>query len=228
MEENERNQRVTDHLSQFISDHRKGLIEKILGERTKYITIVMEDIYQSQNASAVVRTCECMGLQELHFIENESKYLINPQVLKGSDKWIDLTKHNAKNSDNTEHCFAQLRADGYKIYAMDPSTEGHNIEEVDIDSKIALVMGNELKGISTYAQKNADGLVRIPMYGFTESLNISVSAAIGLNALIPKIRKSSFAWRLTDKEKDNIRLKWFRKCVRNSGLIEREFLRSIG
>jgi len=228
MEEIERNQRVTDHLGQFISEHKKALIEKALGERTRYITIVLEDIYQSQNASAVVRTCECMGLQELHFIENESKYSINPRVLKGSDKWIDLTKHKDKSLDNTEQCFNQLRAEGYKIYAMDPAPDGLNIDEVSIDSKVALVMGNELRGISAYAQKHADRLVKIPMYGFTESLNISVSAAIGLNTLLPKIRQSSFPWRLTDEEKDNIRLKWYRKCVRNSGLLEREFVRSIG
>ena len=228
MEEKERNDLVTRHFSQFISDNRKETIEKVLGERTRYITMVMEDIYQSQNASAVVRTCECMGLQDIHFIEDASKYSINPGVLKGSDKWIDLIKHKEKGGNTTEKCFEHLRHAGYTIYAMDPAPEGKNIDEVPVDTKIALVMGNELKGISDYAQKHADGLVRIPMYGFTESLNISVSAAIGLNTLVPKIRQSSHAWRLTDEEKDNIRLKWYRKCVRNSALLEREFLRSIG
>ncbi len=228
MEEKEKNDRVTQHFSQFISDKRKELIEKVLSDRTRYLTIVMEDIFQSQNASAVVRTCECMGLQDIHFVENVSKYSINPGVLKGSDKWIDLIKHKEKDVNNTEKCFEHLRKAGYTIYAMDPAPEGKNIDELPINTRIALVMGNELKGISDYAQKHADGLVRIPMYGFTESLNISVSAAIGLNTLIPKIRQSSFPWQLSPDEKDNIRLKWYRKCVRNSGLLEREFLRSIG
>lgn len=228
MEEYERDKRVTEHLGQFISDNKKALIERALAERTRYVTIVLEDIFQSQNASAAVRTCECMGLQEIHFVENESKYSINPKVLKGADKWIDLIKHRDKSLDNTEQCFNYLRSQGYKIYAMDPAPEGLNIDEVSIDTKVALVMGNELRGISASAQKHADQLVKIPMYGFTESLNISVSAAIGLNTLMPKVRKSDLSWRLTAEERDSIRLKWYRKCVRNSGLVEREFVRAIG
>jgi tRNA (guanosine-2'-O-)-methyltransferase len=96
-----------------------------------------------------------------------------------------------------------------------------------VKDKIAIVMGNELHGTSSYALDHADMKVRIPMYGFTESLNISVSAAICLNTLVPKLRKEEVNWQLTDEEKADIRLRWLRKMVRNAEILEKEFLKSI-
>jgi tRNA (guanosine-2'-O-)-methyltransferase len=224
----EKERLVTGFLGQYISDKRKEIMERVLSERTRYITIVLEDIYQSQNASAVVRTCECMGLQDIHIIEDESKYSTNRKVLKGSDKWVDLIRYKEKKANNAANCFKALRNAGYKIYATDPSPDGLSIDEIQLDQKIALVMGNELRGTSAQALDQADAKVNIPMYGFTESLNISVSAAICLNTLIPKLRKSTTDWRLTDQEKKYLRLKWYRSSVRKSELLEREFLRTIG
>lgn len=200
-------------------------MEKVLDARTRYVTIILEDIYQSQNASAVVRTCECMGLQDIHIIEDASKYSTNKRVLKGSDKWVDLIRYKEKKANNAANCFQALRDAGYKIYATDPAPDGISIHDIPLDQKIALVMGNELKGTSDQAIAQADAKVNIPMYGFTESLNISVSAAICLNTIIPKLRMSDIAWQLSDQEKENIRLKWYRSSVRKPDLIEREFLR---
>jgi tRNA (guanosine-2'-O-)-methyltransferase len=121
MDESEKNRNLTRFFGQYISENRKALIEKALDNRTRYVTLVMEDIYQSQNASAAVRTCECMGIQEVHFVENSTHYSTNKKVLKGSDKWIDIIRHNEKNVNNTEQSFRVLREAGYKIYAMDPS-----------------------------------------------------------------------------------------------------------
>lgn len=221
-------QPLTEHFRQYISDHKKEFIERVLLQRTRHITIVMEDIYQSQNASAVVRTCECMGLQEVHFIENISKYSVNPKVLKGANKWIDLVRHKEKKVDNTEACFRSLRQRGYRILVTDPSADGVSIHDVGIDRKLAIVMGNELKGISRYALENADGRINIPMFGFTESMNISVSAAICIHTLVAKLRSSSVDWSLSEAEKNELRLIWYKKVVRNAELIEREFfLRSV-
>jgi tRNA (guanosine-2'-O-)-methyltransferase len=216
-------QLLTDHFSQYISDHKKEFIEKVLGERTRYITVVMEDIYQSQNASAVVRTCECMGLQDVHIIENVSKYSVNPKVLKGANKWIDLVRYKEKKVNNTEACFKALRGRGYRILAADPSPDGASLNEISIDRKLAIVMGNELKGTSSYAIEHADGKVNIPMFGFTESMNISVSAAICIHTLVTKLRRAKVDWSLSEEERNEIRLAWYMKVVRRSGLIEREF-----
>lgn len=224
----EHRQLLTDHFAQYISDHKKEFITRVLDQRTRHITMVMENIYQSQNASAVVRTCECMGLQDVHIIEDQSKYQTNIKVLKGSHKWLDLIRYKKKNTNNSEACFSALREKGYKIIVTDPSPDCISIDEVSVQEKIAIVMGNELNGISTYAQDNCDLRVKIPMYGFTESMNISVSAAICMNTLIPKLRSSSINWRLSDEEKKNTRLQWFRKVVRKSDIIEREFLSKLG
>lgn len=219
--------RLTAHLSQFITDHKRELMEKILDQRTRYVTLVLEDIVQSQNASAAIRTCECLGLQDIHIIEDESEYGTNKKVLKGSHKWLTLRRHKLKGIDNTAACFHQLREEGYKIYVTDPSPGGVSLYDVPVNEKIALVMGNEQRGISDYAREHADHRLHIPMYGFTESFNISVSAALCLNTLLQKLRASDSPWHLTEEEKASLRLHWYRKSVRRSNLIEEEFLRSI-
>jgi tRNA (guanosine-2'-O-)-methyltransferase len=221
-------EKLYHHLSQFVSDHKREFVNKVLEQRTRYVTVVLENIYQSQNASAVIRTCECMGLQDIHIIENTAKYDINVRVLKGSNKWLNLERYRAKNVNNTEACFQRLRSDGYKILVADPAEDGVSIDEVNVEqNKFAIVFGNELRGASDYAVKNADLKVKIPMFGFTESLNISVSVAICLNTLLPKLRASSIDIGLTDHEKEAIRLAWYRKIVKRSEIVEREFLRTI-
>ena len=224
----EKDKLIFDHLAQFVSDHKKEFIEKVLGYRTRHITVVLEDIYQSQNASAVVRTCECMGVQDIHIIEQEAQYEINPRVLRGANKWMDLHRYRGKGNNNTRNCYDHLRERGYTILATDPAEDGLPLDEIPVDHhKIALVFGNELRGISSYGIANADHKVKIPMFGFTESMNISVSVAIFLNTLISKLHRSGTFYGLSDVEKNELRLSWYRKIVRRSDLIEREFLRTI-
>ena len=220
--------KVLSHLSQFVSDHKKQFVEKVLDNRTRQVTVILEDIYQSQNASAVIRTVECMGLQDVHIVENTAKYQLNIRVLKGSYKWLNLERYRTRDFNNTKTCFDRLKSEGYKILVADPADDGTSIHDVTIDEgKVALLFGNELRGVSSYAQEHADQRIRIPMYGFTESLNISVSVAICLNSLITKIHANGNQYQLTEEEKNIIRLNWFRKMVRKSDIIEREFVRSI-
>ena len=219
---------VFQHLAKFVSDHRKETIERVLDLRTRYVTIILEDIFQSQNASAVVRTCECMGLQEIHMVENITKYSINPKVLRGANKWMDITRYRSKKEHNTIACFKQLRSEGYKILVADPDEDGMSVHDIDVkEGKFALMFGNELRGASKESLRACDAKVRIPMYGFTESLNISVSVAICLESMITKLRNGNISSGLSSAEKDILRLKWYRKIVRKSDLIEREFLRTI-
>ena len=218
---------VSNHLAQFVSDHKKEFVDRVLNERTRYVTIVLENIYQSQNASATLRTSECMGLQGVHIVENTAKYQLNIRVLKGADKWLELHRYRTRGENNTETCFTRLKAEGYKIFVADPAEDGISIDELAVDQKLALVFGNELRGVSDYAIENADGKIRIPMYGFTESLNISVSVAICVNTIMKKLRESEVNFRLTEEEKRLIKLEWFKKIVKRSDLLEREFLRTI-
>jgi len=216
------------HLSQFVSEHKKSFVERVLDQRTRYITVVLENIYQSQNASAVIRTCECMGIQDIHIVENTAKYELNVRVLKGSNKWLNLERYRSKDVNNTAVCFEHLRRDGYKILLADPSEDGTPVEQIAVDEgKMAIVFGNELRGGSDYAFNHCDEKIRIPMYGFTESLNISVSVAICLNTIMGKLRTSLNDIGLNNEEKEMIKLSWYRKMVRRSDIVEREFLRTI-
>lgn len=210
----------------FLTEHRKSLFSKIIENRTKYLTVVLEDIYQPQNASAVLRTCDCFGIQDVHIIENVNEYKVNPNVALGASKWLSLKKYN-DTDDNTRACFEHLKSEGYKIIATTPHKDDMSVNDLPIDSKTALVFGQELRGLSKNALSLADGFVKIPMYGFTESFNISVSAAIILKTLTDRLRNSEIDWTLTKEEKDNILLQWTRNSIKRVELIEKDFFESL-
>ena len=220
------NKPLLDFLLQFVSDHKKELMEQVLDNRTRSLTLVMEDIFQSQNASAMVRTCECFGIQDVHIIESRAKYGTNLKVLKGSHYWLNLIKHK---KEKPAEIYNQLKSEGYKILVTSLFPGSKSIFDVSPDElgKIALVMGNELHGISKDAEASAHQLVHIPMVGFTESFNVSVSAAICISHLVNKIRTSEMNWKLTKEEKDEIRMKWVRIMVKKSDVLERNFLRGL-
>ncbi len=213
---------LLNFLESFISENKKNLFNRIIEYRTRYITVVLEDIYQPHNASAVLRTCDCFGVQDVHIIENRNIYEVNPDVALGSSKWLTLEKYNtAKN--NTVDTINKLKSKGYKIVATTPHKNDTPLSQLDLSKKTALLFGTELKGLSDIALENADAFVKIPMVGFTESFNISVSAAIILHQLTEKLRASDYKWQLTDKEKLDIRLDWVKNVLKNSDLVEEEF-----
>ncbi|MDH5599470.1 MAG: RNA methyltransferase, partial [Cyclobacteriaceae bacterium] len=209
--------------SEYVTEHKKGLIEQVLNLRTRFITVVLEDIYQSQNASAVVRTCDCFGIHDVHIIENENKYKLNPNVVMGASKWVDIHQYNSK-KNNTEDCIEQLKESGYKIIATSPDTQYKSINDYVLGERTALVFGTEKEGLSDEVFQRADDVVRIPMYGFTESFNLSVSTALCLNVFTSQLHKSSINWQLTEKEKKEIKLEWYRNIVNKSEFLEKKYL----
>ncbi|MBN1340438.1 MAG: RNA methyltransferase, partial [Bacteroidales bacterium] len=167
---------LCNHLEEFISSNKRNLMAQALKERTKHILPVLEDIYQSQNASAVVRTCDCLGIQEMHAIEGINPYRINPQVTLGSAKWVEIVRHGKEST--IAEVLHDLKYRGYKIISTTPHKTGYLPEEMPLQHKLAIIFGRELAGLSKTATDLSDYFVRIPMYGFTESYNISVSAGI--------------------------------------------------
>ncbi|MDA0194553.1 MAG: RNA methyltransferase [Bacteroidetes bacterium] len=204
-----------EYFGQFLTDRRKSIIEKVLTDRTRHITVVLEDIYKPQNASAVVRTCECQGIQDVHIIENKHKYEVNKDVVKGASKWLTFFQYS-DTENNTGQCFKRLKKDGYKILAVDPKPGSISLEELGIENKLALVFGTEYKGLSDYARDNADEIVNIPMYGFTESFNLSVSVANCLQTLGNKLRSSNINYKLTAQEIENLKFEWYKSHLRNA------------
>jgi tRNA (guanosine-2'-O-)-methyltransferase len=213
-------------LKEFITAERWEKFNQVLAFRTRYITVVLEDIYQSQNASAVLRSCDLTGIQDVHIIENRNIYDVNPDVALGSNKWINLIKYNEQ-QDNTLLAYESLRAKGYTIVATSPGKMDHTPETQPLDKPIALVFGSELRGLTPIALANADSFLRIPMFGFTESFNISVSAALILHSLTQRLRQSDNAWQLSDMERTITLLNWCRRSIRNIDKLEKEFFSRI-
>ncbi len=218
------NEILIEYLSQFVSERRVQLFDAVLDQRTRYITLVLEDIYQAHNASAVLRSCECFGIQDVHLIENVNEYRISPEVALGSNKWLSIFRHNQQ-KNNTRFALQSLKDNGYRIVATSPHKNDSNLEDFDLQKgKTALVFGSELTGLSDEALEIADEFVKIPMAGFTESLNISVTAAICIHYLTGKLKKDpSILWEIPTDEKQEIKLSWLRNSIKNSDIIEKRF-----
>lgn len=215
---------VAAYLESFVSAERTAKIDAVLERRTKWLSFVLEDIYHPHNASAVVRTCECFGLQELFVIQNHKRFKFNTDVVRGAAKWVDVTKFDAEKNDNTMVCLQSLKERGYRIAATtlrDAGTVG--LEDVPIDQPLALCFGTEETGLSDTAHDSADYLVHIPMEGFTRSLNISVCAALAARELGRRVRASEHPWRLTEKEKLEIRFDWLKKSVKHPETLIKSF-----
>ena len=215
---------LTEYLLRFLSEKRIEKIDSVLSNRTKHITVVLEDIYHPHNASAVIRSCDCFGIQDLHVIENEKSYRVNKCVTQGVGKWISLHRHNNKD-DNTEACLMKLKKQGYHIVATSLRGEDMvSIDDLPIDSKIALCFGTEEFGLSDKAHDLADSVVNIPMYGFSQSFNISVSAALCLHNIANRLHNSDVSWQLTEAERNTLRFSWIKKSIKNVDMILKRFV----
>lgn len=220
------NSELIKYLSGFITPRRWHNMEKIIQNRTRHITVILEDIFQPHNASAVLRTCECLGIQDVHIIENKNKYNVNPDVVLGSDKWITLKKYDTDEC-NTSAAISQLRKEGYKIIATSLSGKAKSLNEFDLgETPIALFFGTELTGLTDTVIDQADDHLKIPIYGFTDSYNISVSAAIILYDLVNRLHSSEISWQLTRTEKNKILLQWLKNSIKRSDLLIKEFLKN--
>lgn len=213
------------YLSQFAHANRIELLKQKLLQRTRYICVCLEDIYQSQNASAVLRTCEAFGIQDVHIIEDKNKYQINPMVVKGSTKWLNLYKYSSSNPSS--NAVQTLKQQGYRIVATSPYGNGSSLEDFDITKgKTAIFFGTEYSGISDIVRQNADEFITIPMFGFVESFNISVSAAIVLHQLATELRKSEIQWQLDEVEQNEVMLQWLKTTVRSADKIIEQYKNS--
>ena len=218
-----RDKAFLDFLYQFITDERKQRFEEVLEYRTRHVTVVLEDIFQPHNASAVLRSCDLTGVQDIHVIENDFTFDINPDVVMGSTKWLNVRRYNELDF-NTPTVIDLLRAKGYQIVATCPHRDDFTPETLPLDKPVALVFGTEKTGITDYVMEHADRFVRIPMCGFTESFNISVSAALLVYTLTRRLHAmEKVDWHLSAEEKEEIRLEWAKHSLNRIRQYERKF-----
>lgn len=214
---------LISYLEQFLTERRKKRLQEVLDERTAHLRIVLEDVYQAHNASAVLRSCDCFGVQHVHFIENRNTIRVSDDVAMGSSSWLTLHRHREKER-NTRQALENLRAAGYRIVVTTPHKESYTPAHLPLTQKTALIFGTEMQGASREAMEMADDYLRIPMFGFTESFNISVSAALCMYELSRRIRKEVADWHLPDEEKEDVYLQWVRASLEHGELLERNFL----
>ena len=217
-----------EYLSGFATEQRMQKFENIIQLRSRYLTVVVEDVFQPHNASAVLRSAECFGVQDVHIIENVNKYNPSTDISLGSHQLLTLTRHS-KSENNSLSCIQALRKKGYRIVATTPHKNDCLISELDLTKgKVALFFGTEIDGLSDTIMNEADEFVKIPMSGFTESFNISVSAAICMYETMKNLKASNVNWKLSESEMLDIKLDWVKESVRSSDLLESEFKKARG
>jgi tRNA (guanosine-2'-O-)-methyltransferase len=209
---------LVEYIETFLTDSRKEKFLKVLSERTKHFTVATEDVYQLHNTSAVIRTCDVFGIQEVNIIEELNSKQIDKEIAMGAQKWVDLNRFIS-----LEDCVVNLKAKGYKIIATTPHVGDCQLHKFDVSKKSCFFFGRETEGLSQEVMDVADGFLKIPMVGFTESLNISVSAAIILHYVTTKLKQSNIHWQLTDDEILMKRFDWAKKTLKSSDDIIKQF-----
>jgi tRNA (guanosine-2'-O-)-methyltransferase len=215
---------LNSYFENFLTDNRKALIDRNLSLRTRYITVVLEDIFQSQNASAVVRSADCFGVQDVHVIENYNKFHLNKDVVRGASQWVNVHRYNST-EHNTRLALTKLKDEGYRIVATSPHKGGVALHDFDLaKGKTAVVFGSEHLGISDVTEQMADEFLFIPMVGFTESLNISVSAALVMHHLMGRLHRSELPWQLSKNDYIELKNHWLKHSLKRPELLIEKFL----
>lgn len=201
---------LLEHLEGYLTERRKGLFTKVLAQRTRHFAVAVEDVYQMHNTSAVLRSCDVFGIQDVHVIEASLGKKMDREIAMGAQKWVDIHRYN-----DTQHCIDTLKKQGYRIIATTPHEDSQYLHDFDITQKAAFFFGKEQEGLSDEVLTQADEFLKIPMVGFTESLNISVSAAITIQDVTTKLRNSNISWRFTEEEIFQKRYDWCVKSIKS-------------
>lgn len=207
----------------LLTPHKAQLFDLVAAQRTRYISIVLEDLFQEHNASAVIRTSECFGIQDLYAIEDKNKYTLQRKVARGAGQWIDLHRFTERGKASQD-AILHLKQAGYKIVATSPHSDAFTPDSLPIEDPIAFCFGTERMGLSRFILENADYHVKIPMYGFTESFNLSVSVALLLQALKTRLIDSKIEWRLNHEEQIALKIAWSKRMLNGGEFLEKQFI----
>jgi len=204
-------------LGPMLTPERIARIDAVLAARLASVVTIVEDTYDPHNAAATIRTTEAIGLHELHVVEPQLRFSAAKGVTRGAHKWIELHRWQ-----RPEDAVAALHTRGFKVYATLPGAE-HTIEDVDVTTPIAVAFGNEHAGLSDAAIAACDGTLGVPMFGFTESFNLSVTVALAMSRIATRRRAAlSHPGDLDDERRHVLRARWFALKIRGApGVIAR-------
>ncbi|MCL6294466.1 TrmH family RNA methyltransferase [Jejuia spongiicola] len=210
--------KLLEHLESYLTESRKARFDAVLSQRTKHFTVATEDVYQLHNTSAVIRSCDVFGIQEVNIVEERNSKRIDREIAMGAQKWVDVNRfHSVKD------CLKDLKQKGYQIVATTPHKDDGLLDAFDVTKKSCFFFGRETEGLSEEVIEQADCFLKIPMVGFTESLNISVSAAIILQHVTTKLKLTNIDWQLTKEEMLIKRLDWCKKTIKSYDEIVERF-----
>jgi len=211
------------YLENFVTENRIAIFKKVLSQRTRFFTAVLEDLYQMHNISAVVRSADIFGWQDLHIVQKKYDPKLSHAIAKGAEKWLDIHRYK-----QTQVAIDHLKHNGYRIVATTPHTNDVNLPDFDFSQPAAFFFGVEKDGLSEQVMDQADVFLKIPMYGFTESFNISVAAAIIMHSVSKSLRASDINWQLSKQEQERIYLQWLEKSIKSIDLIKRDYIEKFG
>lgn len=206
--------KLIEQLLPYITENKQKKMFDVISHRTRYVTILLEDLFQPHNASAAMRTCDIFGIQDIHIVETNYKFKAVDTISMGSSKWVDTYPHQSI-IDAVKH----LKNNGYRIVATSPHQQSYSLPDLPLDQKTALLFGSEQLGLSQEALALADEYVKIPMFGFVESFNVSVSVALSLYDIMTRLHRSAYQWKLSEEEKQDLLIKWICKTSKTAEMI---------
>lgn len=213
---------IYGRFEEILTPNKVRLFHEVASKRTRHLCVVLEDIFQEHNASAIIRTCDCLGVQDLYTIEERNRYVLQKKIALGAGRWIDLTRFSKTTSARMD-CINHLKSLGYQIVVTSPHAEAYTPETIPIEKPLALFFGTEREGLHDETITQADYSLKIPMVGFTESLNLSVSTAMILHSLRARLTKSELRWKITAEEQTRLKIEWSKKILNGGSALEMSF-----
>jgi tRNA (guanosine-2'-O-)-methyltransferase len=195
------------YLEGMMPESKMQKIAQVLPYRTRHVVTVIENVLDSNNTNAILRTSEALGIQEAHLVYGNIKYIPQKSVSKGAHLWMDTFKYGEEHCNNALECIRGLKNRGYQLAVTSPDGKCAT-EDLDICKPIAVCFGQESKGISEVFINCADITIRLPQHGFTNSYNVAVAAGMVLMPIMKELRKSNIAWQLSHDEQKAIYHRW--------------------
>jgi len=211
----EKNLDLQAYVESFMTPARIQNLKNVLENRMRYMSLVAENFIDEFNVHAMIRTSECFGLQDFHNIGQKNVLMKkNKSVNRGAFQWTHIYDYTDC-AEPTLTCIESLKSKGYRVFATSSHLESnYTPDNIPIEKPLAIILGKEHEGISEVALEHCDGLVSIPMYGFTESFNVSVAASLLTQTIVERIRKSDICWQFSEVEKESLYYEWIWNSIK--------------
>ncbi len=209
------------YLETYLTPERKRRLREVLDLRTRHIAVVLDGVFQAHNVSAALRSCDAFGVQDVHLVAPQEDLRLSSDVAAGSDKWLSIRRW--KGAAARQNCLERLREQGMRVVVTSVTQNAQTPATLDLSRPLALVIGNEAYGVSQVFEEAADARLHIPLFGFVESLNLSVACALCLSELTRRLRLSEVAWKLAPEERAQLLRDWTRASIAHVIAIEKRW-----